>query len=116
MGILEKSKKSMKVKALIFKVQGKNKKIKKPLIAGLLRKRYLRSDEKHFLFIRYFRYPSGNISYRNDMVEYIRRLVLRDIKPEDLRVMTHKRKFAGHFENDDQFGFYMPSPTSNHWN
>ncbi|HSG68633.1 MAG TPA: GPP34 family phosphoprotein [Bacteroidales bacterium] len=72
-----------RVKALIFKLQGKNKTIKKPLVAKLVRKRYLRAEQKHFLIFPYYRYPSANISYRKDLEEHIRRLVLRDIKPED---------------------------------
>ena len=39
----------------------------------------------------------------------------RDIKPEDLRVVTNKNFFAGHFDNDDPFGFFMPSPTAKIW-
>lgn len=72
-----------KVKNIIAKLQGKTSKLKKPIIAGLNRKRYLKTVEKRFLFIPYKRYPSANLSYRKDLVEHIRRLVLRNIKQDD---------------------------------
>lgn len=72
-----------KVKNIIAKVQGKTSKLKKPIIAGLNKKRYLKTLNKRFLFISYKRYPSANLSYRKDLVEHIRRLVLRNIKHDD---------------------------------
>lgn len=81
--ILKGSDKSFKVKAIISKIQGKSSKIKKPLIEGLVKKRYLREVVKRFLIFRYKRYPSLNTSYRKDLVEHIRRLVLRNIKSDD---------------------------------
>ncbi len=38
----------------------------------------------------------------------------RDIKLADLRSVTHKPWYSSHFD-EDPFGFYMPSPTSDHW-
>lgn len=79
MDVVKAYSKPPKVKNLIAKVQGKTSRIKKPIIEGLIKKRYLRLVEKKFLFIRYKRYPSGNQSYRKDLIEHIRRLVLRKI-------------------------------------
>ena len=75
--------KPLRVKALVFKLQGKNKTVRRPIMEGLLRKRYLRAEKKRFLFFKYFMYPSGNVSYRRDLEEQIRRLVLRGIPAED---------------------------------
>ena len=83
MAILIKAGKPLRVKGLVTKLQMKNKSIRKPLVEGLVRKRYLRAVEKHFLFIKYYRHPSANIGYRKDLEEYIRRLVLRNIPAED---------------------------------
>ncbi len=38
----------------------------------------------------------------------------RDIKIGDLRTVTQKPWYQAHFE-EDPFGFYMPSPQSEHW-
>lgn len=38
----------------------------------------------------------------------------RDIKIADLRSVTQKPWYQSHFE-DDPFGFYLPSPKSQHW-
>ena len=81
--VLNKASKPQKVKNIVAKVQGKTSKLKKPIIEGLNKKRYLKTLDKRFLFIRYKRYPSANLSYRKDLVEYIRRLVLRNIKYDD---------------------------------
>jgi glutamate synthase domain-containing protein 2 len=65
---------------------------------------------------RIHKYLSG---FHHDMFELTKilgRSDPRDIKPADLRVVTHKNNFAGHFDSKDQFGFFMPSPTSDHWN
>ena len=81
--ILNRSDKSYKVKSIISKIQGKSSKIRKPLIEGLVKKRYLKEVEKRFLIFRYKRYPSSNTRYRNELVEHIRRMVLRNIKSDD---------------------------------
>jgi len=81
--LISRSTKSYKVRTIISKLQGKSSKLKKPLIAGLVQKRYLKEVEKRFLIFKYRRYPSANLSYRKDLIEYIRRLVLRDIKTDD---------------------------------
>lgn len=39
----------------------------------------------------------------------------RDIKPEDLRIMTNKKWFSSHFD-EDPFGTILPAPASAHWN
>lgn len=75
--------KPLKVKTIINKFQGKASKIKKPLLAGLVNKRFLHRNEKRFLFFKYNLYPSANRKYRDDLIEHIRRLILRDIKSED---------------------------------
>jgi len=81
--ILRRSDKSYKVKSIISKIQGKSSKIRKPLIEGLVKKRYLKEVEKRFLIFKYKRYPSSNIRYRNELVEHIRKMVLRNIKSDD---------------------------------
>ncbi|MEN8225810.1 MAG: GPP34 family phosphoprotein [Bacteroidota bacterium] len=81
--LLSHSTKSYKVKSIIAKLQAKSSKIKKPLIAGLVKKRYLKREEKQFLFIKYNRYPAYNRTYRSNLIEHIRRLVLRNIKLDD---------------------------------
>jgi Golgi phosphoprotein 3 len=87
--VLHKSDKLHKVKNIISKIQGKSSKIKKPLIEALVKKRYLRKEEKRFLVFKYNRYPSANLSYRKDLIEHIRRLVLRNIKSEeDIPLLT----------------------------
>lgn len=73
----------LKVKSVISKIQGKSSRIKKPLLTALVKKRYLREEQKRFLFIRYKRYPLANRSFRKDLVEHIRRLVLRNMKFDD---------------------------------
>ncbi|MCK4568700.1 MAG: GPP34 family phosphoprotein [Bacteroidales bacterium] len=75
--IIRNSSKPFKVKALIGKIQNKPAKYKKPIINGLVKKRYLRKVHKKFLIFPYKRYPSANPGYRNNLVEYVRRLVLR---------------------------------------
>ncbi len=65
---------------------------------------------------RIHKYLNG---FHHDMLELTKilgRSDPRDIKPVDLRVVTHKNNFAGHFDSKDKFGFFMPSPTSDHWN
>jgi len=81
--ILSNSSKNYKVKSILAKIQGKTSMIKKPLLEGLVKKRYLKREEKRFLIFRYNRYPSANISYRKDLIEYIRRLVLRNINSDN---------------------------------
>lgn len=81
--VIGKSSKPMKVKSILQKLQGKSSRIKKPLIQGLVKKRFLHEKQKRFLFIKYKVYPSANRKYRDDLVEHIRRLVLRDIKLDD---------------------------------
>ena len=83
MDLLIKAGKPLRVKGLVSKLQMKTKTIRKPLVEGLVKKRYLRAEEKRFLFIKYYQYPSANISYRHNLEEYFRRLVLRNIPPED---------------------------------
>lgn len=64
---------------------------------------------------RIHKYLSG---FHHDMLELTKilgRTDPRDIKPEDLRIVTQKNNFAGHFESNDKFGFYMPSPTADIW-
>ncbi len=82
-GILDRSGKSYKIKSIISKIQGKSSKIKRPIIKGLVKKRYLKEVEKRFLIFKYKRYPSSNTRYRKDLVEHIRRMVLRNIKSDD---------------------------------
>lgn len=88
-GIISNSGRALKVKSIIQKVQGKSSKIKKPLIAGLVKKRFLHEKQKNFLFIKYKVYPSANRKYRDEMIAHIRRLVLRDtIHDEDIALLT----------------------------
>lgn len=81
--VLQAARKPMKVKIIINKMQSKASKIKKPLLAGLVAKRYLHKERKRFLFIRYTVYPSANRKYRDNLIEHIRRFVLRDIEADD---------------------------------
>jgi len=76
-GYISASSRPYKVKALIGRIQRKPKYFKKPIVSGLVEKRYLREVRKRFLIFSYKRYTSANPSYRKDLVEYIRRLVLR---------------------------------------
>ncbi len=55
--------------------------------------------------------------YHHDMLEITRTLGHsdpRDIKPHDLRIMTNKRWFSSHFE-EDPFGMFLPSPNAESW-
>ena len=64
---------------------------------------------------RIHKYLSG---YHHDMLELTKilgRSDPRDIKAEDLRVVTNKNNFAAHFEDKDPFGFFMPSPNAEIW-
>ena len=82
------SSRTLKVKALISKIQSKPGKFKKPIVLGLIDKRYLRVEQKRFLIFPYKRYPSANPGYRKDLVEYIRRLVLRkDGSDQDISML-----------------------------
>ncbi len=88
-GLLSKSSRPMKVKALISKIQARPKHFKRPIVEGLVEKRYLREIRKKFLIFPYRRYPSANLSYHKDLVEYIRRLVLRnDGADPDIAMLT----------------------------
>jgi len=80
---LTRSPKPMRVKALISKISSKPGRFKKPIVAGLVEKRYFREERKRFLIFPYKRYPSAKQSYRKDLVEHIRRLVLRNEKADD---------------------------------
>lgn len=87
--ILLGSKRDMRVKALISKIAQSPRKYKKPLIKGLIEKRYLKEVRKKFLIFPYKRYPSTNTSFRREMVEKIRRLVLRkDGDDRDILLLT----------------------------
>ncbi|MEQ9422874.1 MAG: FMN-binding glutamate synthase family protein [Cyclobacteriaceae bacterium] len=60
-------------------------------------------------------YLSG---FHHDMLELTRIMGKsnpRDIRPEDLRVISQKQHFAEHFKEEDPFGFFMPSPTADIW-
>jgi len=86
---LSSASKPLRVKALISKIQAKPGRFKKPIVQDLVDKRYLRVDRKRFLIFPYNRYPSANPSYRKDLVEYIRRLVLRkDGSDNDIAMLT----------------------------
>ena len=88
-GMLSRSSRPMKVKALISKIQARPRHFKRPIVEGLVEKRYLREVRKKFLIFPYRRYPSANLSYRKDLVEYIRRLVLRnDGADPDIAMLT----------------------------
>ena len=80
--IISDSSKPYKVKVLIAKIQRKPSRYKKPIINGLVKKRYLREQRKRFLIFTYRRYPTANPGYRKDLVEYCRRLVLRKTESE----------------------------------
>lgn len=75
--------KPMKVKNIINKMQAKTSKIKRPLLDKLVASRYLHKVRKRFLFISYSVYPSANRKYRDDMIEQIRRYVLRNIQADN---------------------------------
>ena len=81
-GILDRSAKPLKARRVIGKIQGKASKIKTPIIQGLIKKRYLQEKQKRFLIFSYKRFPSLNYGYRKDLVEHIRRLVLRKIESD----------------------------------
>ncbi len=86
---LSNSSRPLKVKALISKIQAKPKRFKKPIVAELIEGRYLREVRKKFLIFPYRRYPSANPSYRKDLIEYIRRLVLRyDGSDQDIAMLA----------------------------
>jgi hypothetical protein len=75
--MIDASRRDLRVKALINKILHRPKQFKKPLREKLVRERCLREVRKKFLVFTYYRYPSARRSYRNDLVESIRRLVLR---------------------------------------
>jgi glutamate synthase domain-containing protein 2 len=63
---------------------------------------------------RIHKYLSG---FHEDMLELTKILGHedpRDIKLSDLRTVTQKPWYSSHFD-EDPFGFYMPSPHSDHW-
>lgn len=76
-GAMQEHGKPYKIKNLIALVSRRSKTYLKPVIASLVKQRYLREVKKKFLFIPYLRHPVSNTSYRNAMIEKIRRLVLR---------------------------------------
>lgn len=78
MGIIGKYKRDLKVKALIGMIQRKQARFRKPLLTALVDKRYLREERKRFLVFPYKRFPSAKRSYRQELVDQIRRLVLRN--------------------------------------
>ena len=80
--ILAKPSKPYRVKTAITKVQNRSGKFKKPILAGLVRKRILKAEKKRFLIFRYMRYPAVNYGFRKDIIEHIRRLVLRKIESD----------------------------------
>ena len=83
------SSRPLRVKALITKIQARPGKFKKPIVSGLLDKRYLRVEHKRWLIFPYKRYPSANPGFRKEMVDYIRRLVLRnDSSDQDISLLT----------------------------
>ncbi len=72
-----------KVKTVIGKLRWKTGKLKRSILSELVRKRYLREERKRFLIFRYKRYPVANYSFRKNLLENIRRLVLRNIDSEE---------------------------------
>lgn len=80
--ILAKPSKPYRVKTAITKVQNHAGKFKKPILAGLVKKRILKAEKKRFLIFRYMRYPSINYGIRKDIIEHIRKLVLRKIESD----------------------------------
>ena len=80
--ILAKPSKPYRVKAVLAKVERNTRKFKKPILAGLVTKRILKAEKKRFLIFRYMRHPSVNYGIRKDIIEHIRRLVLRKIESD----------------------------------
>lgn len=80
--VLQDHEKPYKVKNLVSYINRKSKSFKKPVVASLVKQRYLKEEKKRFLIFKYLRHPVANNSYRNKMVEQIRRLVLRKTESE----------------------------------
>jgi len=80
--ILAKPSKPYRVKTAIIKVKNHTGKFKKSILAGLVKKRILKAEKKRFLIFRYMRYPSVSYGFRKDIIEHIRRLVLRNIESD----------------------------------
>jgi len=99
MTVISDSPRPIKVKSFLGKIQRKTKKFKKPLIQALVEKRYLREHRKRFLFIPYRLFPSANISYNKDLVESIRKLVLRGVDADGQIVMLAGLAGACKFSN-----------------
>ena len=99
--ILNKASRPMKVRMLMSKINQGLSRYKKPIIEGLIKKHYLRLERKRFLVFKYNTYPSANRSYRKDLVEYVRRFILRKA-PSDADVallagLAGACKFASKF-------------------
>ncbi len=87
--IIAKGSKPYKVKTIIGKLRWKASRLKKTILKELVSKRYLREEKKRFLIFGYKRYPVGNYSFRKNLLENIRRLVLRGIESEeDIPLLT----------------------------
>lgn len=78
LAILKTRSKPMKIKSLIGKINFRAGRYKKPVLEKLLKNSYLLEERKRFLIFPYKRYPSGKKTYRKQLVEEIRRKVLRD--------------------------------------
>jgi len=76
--ILKSASKPLKIKSLIGKIHFRTSRYKKPVMEKLLKNSYLLEERKRFLIFPYKRYPSGKKSYRKQLVDEIRRKVLRD--------------------------------------
>lgn len=88
-GILAKPSRPYRVKTAITKVKNHTGKFKKPILAGLVKKRILKAEKKRFLIFRYMRYPFISYGIRKDIIEHIRRLVLRKIESDnDIPLLT----------------------------
>jgi hypothetical protein len=82
MELLSASSRQLKVKSIVSKVHQKNKDFKHPVREGLVKKHYLKEVKKRFLILPYKRFPTTNYKHRKEMVDHIRRLVLRNVESE----------------------------------
>ena len=77
MEILKKSSKPYRVKSFISKIANKPSKFKRPIVEGLTDKRVLKEVRKKFLFFSYKRFPAVKPKNRDELINRIRKLVLK---------------------------------------
>jgi len=87
--IIGKASKPYKVRTIIGKLRWKTGRLKRSILALLVKNRYLREEKKRFLFFGYKRYPVANYSFQKNLLDDVRRLVLRGIESDaDIPLLT----------------------------